>query len=50
MWERVLSSIPHGVKVRTIAVRGDGEKAPETLADLIPPLPEPPTPGPSGLE
>ena len=50
MWERVLSSIPHGVKVRTISVRGDGEEVPEALPDLIEPLPEPPTPGPSGLE
>jgi hypothetical protein len=50
MWERVLSSIPHGVKVRTISVRGGGEKTPEAVLDSMEPPAEQPTPGPSGLE
>ena len=50
MWERVLSSIPHGVKVRTISVKGDGKKTPEAIPDPVEAPPEPPTPGPFGQE
>jgi|GEM_PF-4011271 len=50
MWERVLSSIPHGVKVRTISVNGDEEKTPEAVPDSMKAPPEPPTPGPFGQE
>ena len=50
MWDRVLSSIPHGVKIRTIAVRPGGEEEAKALPDAIHPPPEPPTPGPFGPE
>ena len=50
MWERVLSSIPHGVKVRTISLRGTEAKKPEALLDSMEPPPEPATPGPFGEE
>ena len=50
MWERVLSSIPHGVKVRAISVKTDKEKKPEALPDPMELPPETPTPGPFGME
>jgi hypothetical protein len=49
LWERVLSSIPHGLKVRTISVRGADKKT-EKLPDRTEQPLEPPTPSPFGEE
>ena len=50
MWERVLSSIPHGVKVETISTTSDRDKkAAETAKGSEPPT-ESVTPRPSGPE
>jgi len=50
MWERLLSSIPHEVKVRTVSVTDNGGKKAAAASDRTRPPPEPATPGPSGPE
>ena len=48
IWARVLSSVPDGLKVRTISVKGVGEVKEDTLLDSRKRSPEPPTPGSFG--
>jgi hypothetical protein len=50
MWERVLSSIPHGVKVRTISVRGTEAKRQAEPPEPMEPSPEPTPPSRFGQE
>jgi hypothetical protein len=48
IWARVLSSVPHGLKVRTISVSGVGEIKEEASLDSRTCPPKSPTPGPFG--
>ena len=50
LWKRVLSSIPHGLKIRAVSVRGTGDKKAEEFPEPMEPPPETPTPGPFGME
>ena len=50
VWERVLSSIPHGLKVRTISVTAADEERAASLSGPTEAPPEPPTPRPAGPE
>ena len=50
VWERVLSSIPHGLKVRTISVKDTNEDRAASLSAPTEAPPETPTPGPVGVE
>ena len=50
MWEGLLSSIPHGVKTKTISVTGDGDKKADARPDRPEPPTEPPTFPPFGPE
>ena len=50
VWERVLSSIPHGLKVKTISVTAADEKRAASLSEPMEAPPETPTPGPVGPE
>ncbi len=50
IWERVLSSIPHGIRIRSISFSGGEAPAEEESLDTPEPIPEPSTPGPFGLE
>jgi hypothetical protein len=48
MWERVLSSIPHGLKVRKISVTTADEERAASVSESMEAPPETPTPGPVG--
>jgi hypothetical protein len=50
MWKRVLSSIPHGLKVRKISVTTTDEERAASLSGPMEAPPETPTPGPVGPE
>lgn len=50
IWERVLSSIPHGLKVRAVTVKSAGEEQTGAPPDPMEQPPEEPTPGPFGPE
>ena len=50
IWERVLSSIPHGLKVRLVSVNSAGDERMRPLPDQMERPPEEPTPGPFGPE
>ena len=46
VWERLLSSIPHGLRVRTISVTAANEKRATSLSEPVEAPPETLTPGP----
>jgi hypothetical protein len=50
LWERVLSSIPHGLKVRKISVTTSDEERAASVSGPMDGPPETPTPGPVGPE